>query len=322
MTAVLLALASALAFAAATVVQHRSAAAASMGTGRFAAMRLMSRLLRHRAWLAGQAAAVLGLTLHAGALHAGRVVLVQPLMSSGLVLALLLGALADRRHPDRQLPDRSEWAAAAVVAVGLTTFLVAARPTGGAAVARPFPMLTCVLGGFLVAAVAVAWNARPGARHRALVLASAAGVGFGVTGLLLKEVVAQPLAQWPGSWPLGALLGVGAVSIVVSQWAYRSGSLIQSLPVMTVLEPIVAIVASGVVFGERLAPGATAHTGQAVGVLGLAAGVALLSRRTALRETGRPAAAEPLGAVAAPVHPDLSDRSSTRGGLASAHVAR
>jgi hypothetical protein len=317
MTAVLLALASALAFAASTVVQHRSAAAASTGTGRFAVMRLMSRLLRHPAWLAGQAAAVLGLTLHAGALHAGRVVLVQPLMSSGLVLALLLGALADRRHPDRQLPDRSEWAAAAVVAVGLTTFLVAARPAGGAAVARPFPMLTCVLGGFLVAAVAVAWNARPGARHRALVLASAAGVGFGVTGLLLKEVVAQPV-----SWALPALLGVGAVSIVLSQWAYRSGSLIQSLPVMTVLEPVVAIAASGVVFGERLAPGAAAHTGQAVGVLGLAAGVALLSRRTALRERGRPAAAEPLGAVAAPVHPDLSDRSSTRGGLASAHVAR
>jgi hypothetical protein len=178
-------------------------------------------------------------------------------------------------------------------------------------------MLTCVLGGFLVAAVAVAWSARPGARHRAVVLASAAGVGFGVTGLLLKEVVARPV-----SWALPALLGVGAVSIVVSQWAYRSGSLIQSLPVMTVLEPVVAIVASGVVFGERLAPGAAAHTGQAVGVLGLAAGVVLLSRRTALRETGRPAAAEPLGAVAAPVRPDLSDRSSARGALAGAHVAR
>ncbi|MCW2509594.1 MAG: hypothetical protein JWP68_2742, partial [Modestobacter sp.] len=81
MTPVLLALASALAFATATVVQHRSAAEAPMSGGRFVAVRLMSRLLRHPAWLAGQAAAVVGLTLHALALHAGRVVLVQPLLS-------------------------------------------------------------------------------------------------------------------------------------------------------------------------------------------------------------------------------------------------
>jgi hypothetical protein len=288
MTAGPLALASALAFATATVVQHRSAAEAPMGRGPFAAVRLMSRLLRHPAWLAGQAAAVLGLTLHALALSAGRVVLVQPLMSSGLVLSLLLGALVDRRHADRQLPDRSEWAAAAVVAVGLTTFLVAARPAGGADVAHPFPMLGCVLAALLAAGTAAGWSARPRARHRAFVLAAAAGIGFGVAGLLLKEVVGQPLARWPAS---AALVAVGAVSIVLSQWAYRAGSLIQSLPVLTVLEPLVAILASGPVFGERLAPGAAAHTGQLVGVLGLGLGVALLSRRTARRETApRPTA--------------------------------
>ncbi|HEV7871632.1 MAG TPA: DMT family transporter [Modestobacter sp.] len=309
MTAVLLALASALAFATATVVQHRSAAEAAMGGGRFAAVGLMSRLLRHPAWLAGQAAAVVGLTLHALALHAGRVVLVQPLLSSGLVLSLLLGALVDRRHADRRLPEGPEWAAAGLVAVGLTTFLVSARPAGGADVARPFPMLGCVLGALLFAGAAAGWSARPGARHRTLVLASASGVGFGVAGLLLKEVVAQPLARWPA---LVALIGVGAVSIVLSQWAYRSGSLIQSLPVMTVLEPLVAILASGPLFGERLAPGAAAHTGQLVGVLGLGIGVALLSRRTARRETGLPATA---GVQAVP-----SDTSSSQGGRARERV--
>ncbi|MCW2617302.1 MAG: hypothetical protein JWR28_451 [Modestobacter sp.] len=305
MTPVLLALASALAFATATVVQHRSAAEAPMSGGRFVAVRLMSRLLRHPAWLAGQAAAVVGLTLHALALHAGRVVLVQPLLSSGLVLALLLGALVDRRHADRRLPDRSEWAAAGLVAVGLTTFLVAARPSGGADVARPFPMLGCVLGALLVAAAAAGWSARPRARHRTLWLASAAGAGFGVAGLLLKEVVAQPLARWPA---LVALISVGAVSILMSQWAYRSGSLIQSLPVMTVIEPLVAILASGPLFGERLAPGAGAHAGQLVGVLGLGIGVVLLSRRTALRE------------MAPRLTASSTDTSTVRGGRARERV--
>ncbi|SDY49870.1 hypothetical protein SAMN05661080_03664 [Modestobacter sp. DSM 44400] len=311
MTAVLLALASALAFATATVVQHRAAAAAPMGGGPVPAVGLMGRLIRQPAWLAGQAAAVVGLTLHALALSAGRVVLVQPLMSSGLVLALVLGALVDRRHTDRQLPDLSEWTAAAVVAAGLTTFLLAARPSGGVDVARPFPLLACVLGAFLVATAAAVWSAGPGARHRTRWLASAAGVGFGVTGLVLKEVVARPL--WPVGWPLAALLGVGGVSVVLAQWSYRSGSLIQSLPLMTVLEPLVAILGSGPVFGERLAPGAAAHAAQLVGVLELGLGVVLLSRRAARRETGRPATAG--------LPPCPSDTSSSRGGRARERVA-
>ena len=123
MTTVLLALAAAAAFAAATVAQHRGAtdAAADPDGG------LVRRLLRQRVWLAGHVMAVGGLLLHAAALHSGRLVVVQPLLSSGLVMALVFGVLVDRRHPDRPLPDRVQWAAAVALSLGLSLFLLAAH---------------------------------------------------------------------------------------------------------------------------------------------------------------------------------------------------
>jgi drug/metabolite transporter (DMT)-like permease len=317
MTAVLLALASALAFSIATVVQHRAAASAPQGRGLPALARLAGRLLRNPAWLAGQGAAVLGLALHALALRGGRVVVVQPLLSSGLVMALALGALVDPRHHDRPRPDRVEWAAAAGVAAGLAIFLVAARPTAGTQLARPVPMLVCVAGALVVAGAAAVRSAPATARHRPLWLATAAGLGFGVTGLLLKDLMGQPVTRWPFSWSLPAFLVIGAVSVLLAQWAYQAGPLIHSLPVMTVLEPLVVILAAGPMFGEWLAPGALAHAGQLLGVLALVSGVVLLSRSAARRETGErahgPNRSSAGGGVRLPG--DAHDRALARGPL-------
>src|SRR4051795_10644132 len=100
MSTVLLALAAAAAYAAATVAEHRGAtnAAGDPDGG------LVRRLLRQRVWLGGQGAAVAGVLLSAAALRSGQLVVVQPLLSSGLVLALVFGALVDRRHAGRPLP--------------------------------------------------------------------------------------------------------------------------------------------------------------------------------------------------------------------------
>lgn len=295
MIAVLLALGSALAFATATVVQHRAAATTPVQHGAAAALGLLVRLLRRPAWLAGQAAAILGLLLHALALRSGQVVVVQPLLASGLVLALGLGAVVDRRHPDRPLPDSGEWRAAALTAAGLAMFLLAARPKGGASTAAPVPMLACVLASLLLAGVVAVSTTRPTAAHRALWRGAAAGVGFGVTGLLLKDLIGRPLARWPTSWSLLGLVVVGAVAILMAQWAYQSGPLIQSLPAMTVLEPVVVILVAGPVYGERLTRGAPAHAGQLIGAVALLTGVFLLSRRTARREAEQQAALERAG---------------------------
>jgi hypothetical protein len=287
-TAVLLAVAAALAFAVATVAQHRGATSAGDGPGRGA---LVARLLRSPVWLAGQVAAVLGFALHAVALRSGPLVVVQPLLAGGLVLALALGALVDRRHADRRLPGRAEWAAAAAVATGLALFLLAARPAAGAPAAALLPTTACAVASLAVSAAAALWGRRPGRPHRALVLGVAAGLGFGVTGLLLKELMGGPLLTWPAGWTALELSVVGLVSLLTAQWAYRAGPLIESLPVTTVLEPAVALVVSGPLFGEQLAGAPLARAGQLAGALAAAVGIVVLARRAARRDRSEPAPA-------------------------------
>jgi drug/metabolite transporter (DMT)-like permease len=278
MTAILLALAAALSFAVSTVVQHRAAGGTPEGTG---TVRLLLRLVRNPAWLAALAAAGLGFLLHALALRAGLVVIVAPLLSGGLVLTLVLGALMDRRHPGRPLPGRGQWAAAGVVAGGLALFTTAASPTPGRTTAPAGLVAACVIGTLLAAGAAEGWGRRPRSAHRAAAFGVAAGAGFGITGLLLKEFVGLPPAAWVSSWTTAALLVAGGVAVLMAQRAYQAGPLIESVPVMTVLEPLLAIALAGPLYGERLAPGPVAHTAQLLGALMLAAGLLLLGRRGA-----------------------------------------
>jgi drug/metabolite transporter (DMT)-like permease len=281
MTAVLLALLSATSFAVSTVTQHRAATTCEVRPGRGSGLRLALRLLRTPKWLAGQLAAATGFVLHAAALRFGPVTLVQPLLSLGLVLTLALGALVDRRHPGRPLPHRRQWIAAGVVVAGVALFLVSAAPRHGAARADPVRLLLAAAAVLGLIAVAWAWAGRPHRPHRALALGIAAGTGFGLTGTLLKQVVHEPPTSWRGLWPVLLMLLVGACSIVSAQSAYQAGQLIESLPPLTVLEPVVAAAIASFAFGEALAPGLLAHAGQLLGLLLLTAGVIDLARRPA-----------------------------------------
>jgi drug/metabolite transporter (DMT)-like permease len=281
MTAVLLALLSATSFAVSTVTQHRAATACQVRPGRGHALRLAARLLRTPAWLAGQLAAATGFVLHGVALRFGPVTLVQPVLSCGLVLTLALGALVDRRHADRPLPHRRQWLAAAVVVAGVVLFILTAHPQHGAGRADPPRLLLAACATLALIALAWTWASRPERPHRALALGIAAGTGFGMTGTLLKQVVHQAPTSWAGLWPLLLMVLVGACSIVSAQSAYQAGHLIESLPPLTVLEPVIAAGIASFAFGEALAPGLLAHTGQVLGLLLLAGGVIDLARRPA-----------------------------------------
>jgi drug/metabolite transporter (DMT)-like permease len=275
LTAVLLALAGACAFAVSTVVQHRQATDTPMvGKGSW-----LVRLARRPAWLAAQVAGGLGVVLHAAALRSGPVTLVQPLLASGLVFALALGAWVDRRHPARPRLGPGHWGAALAVALGLTGFLLSARPAAGAAAASGARLGIVSLAALLVAVVAVLATRRPGQRHAALVRGVAAGVCFGVTGLLLKQLLGVPLPSWSAAGTAGEIVVVALAGIYASQAAYAAGSLVESLPVTTVLEPAIGVLLAGPLFGESLLPGGGARLGQLAGALLLGAGLVVLARR-------------------------------------------
>ena len=107
------------------------------------------------------------------------------------------------------------------------------------------------------------------------------GMSALVQGRLVKQVAHEAPTSWSGLWPLLVMVVVGGCSIVSAQSAYQAGHLIESLPPLTVLEPVVAAAIASYTFGEALAPGFWAHTGQLLGILLLAGGVVDLARRPA-----------------------------------------
>lgn len=280
--AVLVALAAATAFATGTVLQHRAAVSVPVDRGAAGPLRLIWRLLRTPGWLIGGVVVAVGFALQALSLRVGSVVVVTPVLTCALVISLVLGYLVDRRHPGRPLPSRQQWWAALVVVVGLALFLVVAAPSPGSVDGSQARLAVCVGAALLLGVIAVLYARRGAARYGALALGLAAGVAFGVMTLTLAAVVSFPPGQWLTTWHTAALAVLAGGGGGLAQLAYQAGPLTASLPALTVTEPLVALLAAGPVFGETLAPGLGAHTGQVAGVAMLLAGLVVLARSEAV----------------------------------------
>jgi drug/metabolite transporter (DMT)-like permease len=241
MAAVLLALGAALAYAAASVLQQREARAdagseadGAVGGG----IRLVLRLARRPVWLAGLGADGLGFALQAVALGVGELLVVQPVLTSGILFALPASAWWSGRRL-----GWADFAWAWVLAAGLTAFLLLAGTDGGRNFASTRAWLVCaviatpVLLGCLVAA------ARSQGTRRAVLYAFTAGAIFGITAALTKASVVLVDHHGFGAlahWQPYALLVLGLLGFVVNQRAFQSGSLTASLPTLTIVEPLVA----------------------------------------------------------------------------------
>ncbi len=264
LTAVLAALGSAFMAALSTVLHHR----AGMGDG---GVGVVLRPL----WLLGSLVAVGGLGLHAVALQQGQLSVVQPLLVSGLLFALPLAALFDRRRV-----GLVQMAWAAVVVMGLALFLVCARPAPGQPIADPVELalasasITATAAGAVLAGAV--WR-----RHRAALWAVAGGCGYGLVGVLLKDsvgLVGLGFTVALRSWELYGLVVVGIAAIAVSQAAFNAGPLAMSLPALTIADPVVAVVVGAVLFGERTASAPGFVVGQAVGFVAMTGAVVALTR--------------------------------------------
>lgn len=114
--AILFALLSALAYAAASVLQQR--VAREVPEEHALRLGLLWRLIRRPMWLAGTAADWLGFGFQTAALGLGTLLLVQPLLCTGLLFALPLAAAWARRRL-----SRNDWFAAVALTAGLAVFL-------------------------------------------------------------------------------------------------------------------------------------------------------------------------------------------------------
>ncbi|MFI5611887.1 DMT family transporter [Amycolatopsis sp. NPDC051903] len=266
----------ALAFGTTGALQHRAA----RETGQRGAIRvgIVRSLVTQRQWLASLGANGAGVVLQWVALSTGLLVLVQPVLALGLVFAVLVDAVLAWRRPDRVVLGGS-----ALTAGGIAVFVAVARPSSGAdrlTLGEVVP-LAAVLAGVLALCLVLA--ARKPGQPRAVALAVATGVLFGVTACLAKLAAADftrgPLAAVTG-WPLYAVIGCGVGGFLLSQNAFRAEvALSPALALMLALDPVISVLIGWLWLGERVHRGPVALAGECAGLGMLLAGLTVLSHR-------------------------------------------
>jgi drug/metabolite transporter (DMT)-like permease len=273
--AVVVTLIAALAFAASSVMEQR---ATHQVPDRGVSPRLLQDLSRRRRWRIALLVQILGNILQIVALHFGPLALVQPLLVSNLLFAVLI-AVAARHRP----PDRIILAGVLASAAGIAVFIVIARPSRGSGTVSfgsALPLLAAL--GAVIAGCLLAARASPRA-VRSLWLALACGADFGVNAFLLKLVpdtlplgFADPLAQWP----LYAAVVIGPLGFLLNQSAFQAGTLISPvLAIITTVDPLVSIGIAHVWLDEKVASSPADLVAEALALAVMTGGIFLLAHR-------------------------------------------
>ena len=243
-----LALLAAFLFAVASVAQRGAAAAVpdDEATGG----RLLGQLVRSPRWWAGTLGDTGGFVAQAAALGVGALLLVQPLLVTTVLFALPMEAWARGRRI-----ANAQWAWALALVGALAVFVVIGEPTAGldrAPFAAWVPALSALLGLMLVCVVGA--GRRRGTR-RAVLLAVATGLAYGLVGALTKSVVdllGHGVLAVLTSWETYVLAAAALGGTWLQQVAFGAGPLTASLPAVTVGEPVVAAVLGVVVLSEQI----------------------------------------------------------------------
>ncbi len=282
-----LSLGSALAFAASTNLKHSSAGEVPP-VPKFR-MRTVARFvgatLSHRLWLAGMVTDVVGLSLQVCALHLGDLAVVQPLLISGLLFALVL-----RRRQGRPVTTHEvRWALVLTGCLIAFLFLAGTNPRGnGVHSADRLPAVVAAAVGVLVAlaCLTLAHRRKPAADAAALT-GVAVGVVYAASAALLKGLTDRAvLGPWATltSWQLYAVIVVGAIGLFLSQLAFQAGPLTASLPAIATVDPLLSIVVGVLVYDEHIHRGPWSGTGLVVLMLLLGLSVIELGKVDTLEQ--------------------------------------
>jgi drug/metabolite transporter (DMT)-like permease len=267
--AVVAALVAAFSFALSTTMHQR--AAKRQPSRRALDPRLLWRLVRTRLWQLGWAPDVAGTLSQALALRYGPLAVVQPLLASGLFMAVLIEAAWNRRPVQRR-----DVAATVVGTAGLVGFLVVVNPRAGVPEpgARAWWVVAAVAGAVVAGCLLAARPARGAARGALLGVAT--GVLYGVAAALLKSVVNRLSGDLAGvllDWRLLALVLVALVGVQVNQSAFQSGRLAAPLTALTLTEPVAGVLIGVTAFRETLSLGGVRAPLVGLAVAALVAGI-------------------------------------------------
>jgi drug/metabolite transporter (DMT)-like permease len=243
--------------------------------------RLILDLVRQPLWLIAIAANVVGFILQVVALAYGSLALVQPLLVSDLLFAVLIAWYLRQRASEPQPDMRPIWAGVAITTIGLAGFLVIGQPTPGHTQAK-LSMLAPLAIGYVVVVGACLVVANRNVNLRPLALATGCGVSYGIAAFLIKLLTSEfggGLAAVFTNWPIYLFAVVGPAGFILNQNALQQGTLLAPVQaIISVADPVISI-ALGIAWLDvrlRSSPGAIA--GEVISFLLLTVGIILTSR--------------------------------------------
>ncbi|GHC88962.1 DMT family transporter [Streptomyces flavofungini] len=286
---IVLSLISAVAYAGGAIIQEQVAA-------KSAAQQYAP--LRNGAWWIAVVLNGLGGLLHVVALAYGPLSLVQPLGALTIVFALPMAALFVRRKA-----GSTAWRGAIMATVGLVGLLSLTQATASQSLADTERIgLALGTAGAVVTLMLLAHAVHRHPAVRGMLLATAAGIAFGISSVFTKTVAVdwdahEPLTRQVPSLAVIAVLAVSG--LLLSQASYRGAGLAAPLSAVTVVNPVIAAGVGLTLFGESFRYG-TAGTAVALACGVVAAGGLILlttERIGAPHQSETPAAASerPLG---------------------------
>jgi hypothetical protein len=241
----------------------------------FLSPRLLLDLMKVPTWLGGIGLMVVGMVLGAIALGQGEISLVEPLLATNLLFAMALS-----RRRTRQPLGRQGWAGLTLLAGGVTTFIVAGRPTGGTAVTDPFRHWFIIGAMIGLALLLTTYAKRSRLSAGPALLAVAAGLLYGVQDALTRvsgqRFSAGGLMEVLTGWQPYAVLALGVTGLVLVQSAFETASLRMSLPALTAAQPLAGILCGVGFLGDRLRTDTGALAWEAAGLAAIVGGIVLL----------------------------------------------
>jgi glycosyltransferase involved in cell wall biosynthesis/drug/metabolite transporter (DMT)-like permease len=233
---------------------------------------LLVRLVRRPAWLAGIAANAAGAGLHVVALSLAPIAFVQPVGVMTVVFAVPAGALLRRRRP-----RRGELAGAVVCSAALALLVSTLRApdsVGALLATEMLPLvgiLALVLGVGTLAARALHGPART------VLLATSAGVAFGITSALVRLVVQGMTIDATSAVVVICLLAFAAAGLLLEQSAFQTGRLGLAVAVVAIADPLTAVTVGAGLLHQPVQVVQPVVT--VLAALAVIAGVAVLARR-------------------------------------------
>ncbi len=243
---ILFALAAAFTNALNMVTQHR----ASIGDPSHSkGWRFVRYLMSNPMWLFGWVALAGSFLFQALALHNGQMSVVQPLLVTELVFALILRRL----WIHQQIRDVTWWAA--VVTCGsLALFVAVSEPTGGNAQPTSSAWIGATVATGGAAAILALIGTRGSPVRRAAALGAATAILWALVATFIKamtDTLTQfGLAGMFTHWPVYALIVFSILAELLNQTALHVGPLSISQPLLVLVDPIVSIVLSVWIFAE------------------------------------------------------------------------